>query len=236
MPDEDRVDSLIDEADEALAEGDTERALEAFDEALELEPEHWGASLGRVECLHLLWRTSDALQEVRALAPSGNDDDDPERLELEGEILEVTGDFEAADRLFALAHQVDAKAFPLPTRTTVDDFRAILDKVLESLPDVIRSAIQEVPVIVDAKPKRAIAERAPHITPEVLGLFVGATLADKVVAVSGYPNVVMLFQRNLERAGRSRTEVAREIKITLLHEYGHYLGFDEEELEHLGLG
>lgn len=236
MPDDDRVDSLIDEADEALAEGDTERALERFEEALELEPEHWGASLGRVECLHLLWRTNDALQEVRALAPSGNDDDDPERLELEGEILEVTGDFDTADRLFALAHEVDSKAFPLPTRTTVDDFRAILDKVLESLPDVIRSAIQEVPVIVEPKPKRAIAERAPHITPEVLGLFVGATLADKVVALSGYPNVVMLFQRNLERAGRSRTEVAREIKITLLHEYGHYLGFDEEELEHLGLG
>ena len=107
---------------------------------------------------------------------------------------------------------------------------------MESLPDVIRSAIQEVPVIVEPKPKRAIAERAPHITPEVLGLFVGSSLADKVVAASGYPNVVMLFQRNLERAGRSRTEVAKEIKITLLHEYGHYLGFDEEELEHLGLG
>ena len=69
MPDEDRVDSLIDEADEALAEGDTERALERFDQALEIEPEHWGASLGRIECLHLLWRTNDALREVRALAP-----------------------------------------------------------------------------------------------------------------------------------------------------------------------
>lgn len=236
MPDDDRVDSLIDEADEALAEGDTERALERFDQALEIEPEHWGASIGRIECLHLLWHTNDALREVRALAPLENDEDDPERLELEGEILEVTGDFETADRLFALAHQADPKAFPLPTRTTVDDFRTILDKVMESLPDVIRGAIQEVPVIVDPKPKRAIAERAPHITPEVLGLFVGSSLADKVVAVSGYPNVVMLFQRNLERAGRSRTEVAKEIKITLLHEYGHYLGFDEEELEHLGLG
>ena len=52
----------------------------------------------------------------------------------------------------------------------------------------------------------------------------------------GYADVVLLFQRNLERCGASRQEVSKELKITLLHEYGHYLGFDEEELEHLGLG
>lgn len=236
MPPEDLADSLIDEADQALEEGDTERALERFEQALGVDPEHWGASLGRAECLHLLWRTGDALRAVHDLKPSQPEEDDPERAALEGQIVEANGDFEAADRLFAEAHALDARGFPLPTRTSVDDFRAILDKVLESLPDVIRSAVEEVPVIVEPKPSRAIAERAPHITPEVLGLFVGSTLADKVMAVSGYPNVVMLFQRNLERAGRSRTEVAKEIKITLLHEYGHYLGFDEEELEHLGLG
>ena len=101
---------------------------------------------------------------------------------------------------------------------------------------MIREAVAQVPVLVEAKPSRAIAERAPQITPEVLGLFVGSTVGEKVFAPSGYPNVVLLFQRNLERAGRSRSEVSKEIKITLLHEYGHYLGFDEEELEHLGLG
>jgi len=101
---------------------------------------------------------------------------------------------------------------------------------------LIRAAVVQVPVLVEAKPSRAIAERAPNVTPEMLGLFVGTTVGEKVYAPSGYPNVVLLFQRNLERAGRSRSEVSKEIKITLLHEYGHYLGFDEEELEHLGLG
>jgi predicted Zn-dependent protease with MMP-like domain len=61
-------------------------------------------------------------------------------------------------------------------------------------------------------------------------------VGEKVLGGNGYGDVVLLFQRNLERAGQSREEVSREMKITLLHEYGHYLGFDEEELEHLGLG
>lgn len=233
MPDD--SDRLIDRGDAALDEGDFEAALASFDRVLQTDPGHWGAALGRVECLHLLWRLDDALRDVRALRSEG-EEDDPDRAELEGRVLEAAGSFEEADRCFAEAHRLDAQEFPLPIRTTEEDFRKILDKVLESLPGVIRDAVAEVPVLVEKKPTPAIAEFAPHITPDVLGLFVGTSVGEKVLAPSGYGNVVLLFQRNLERAGRSRAEVAREIKITLLHEYGHYLGFDEEELEHLGLG
>jgi len=232
----DDADRLIDRGDAALEEGDFEAALACFDRALHLDPEHWGAALARVECLHLLWRTEDALREVRALRTEREDEDDADRAELEGRVLEASGSFEDADRCFAEAHRLAPNEFALPVRTNEEDFRKILDKVLDSLPNVIRDAVAEVPVLVDVKPTPAIAERAPHITPDVLGLFVGTDVGAKVFAPSGYGDVVLLFQRNLERAGRSRAEVAREIKITLLHEYGHYLGFDEEELEHLGLG
>lgn len=233
MPDD--PDRLLERGETALDEGDFEAALACFDLALRADPDHWGAALGRVECLHLLWRTDDALREVRALRPE-EEEDDPDRAELEGRVLEAGGSFEEADRCFAEAHRLDPKEFSLPIRTTEEDFRKILDKVLDSLPDVIRDAVAEVPVLVEVKPTPAIADRAPHITPDVLGLFVGTDVGEKVFAPSGYGDVVLLFQRNLERTGRSRQEVAREIKITLLHEYGHYLGFDEEELEHLGLG
>jgi predicted Zn-dependent protease with MMP-like domain len=231
-----RAASLVEEANAALDEGDAAWALTLFEDALRDDPEHWGAALGRVEALHMLWRADEALREVRALMPPPEEDDDPDRVELEGRILEVLGDLEGADRLFAEAHRLEPDDFPLPVRMTESDFRTILDRVLESMPDVIRETIVQVPVLVESKPSAAVAERAPQVTPDIVGLFVGSTVGEKVNAPSGYPDVVLLFQRNLERGGRSRTEVAREIKITLLHEYGHYLGFDEEELEHLGLG
>ena len=236
MPSEEDVERWIDEADDALEEGDFERALGCFEKALEHDPGHWGAALGQVEALHALWRTEEALPPIQALRPQEGEEDDPDRAELEARVREALGDFAEADRMFAEARRLEPREFPLPARMTEQDFRSILDKVLESLPAVIREAVLEVPVLVQPKPTPEIAGRAPHITPDILGLFVGSSLGDKVVAPSGYPNVVLLFQRNLERAGRSRAEVAREIKVTLLHEYGHYLGFDEEELEHLGLG
>ena len=167
----DRLEALAAEADTALEDGEYEIALGLFEDLLRQDPEHWGALLGRAECLHLLWRTDEALKAVRA-----------------------------------------------------------------SLPRVIREAVLEVPVLAEPKPAREVAEHEPAINPEVLGLFVGTPVGQKLRGGTGYGDVVLLFQKNLERAGRSRQEVSKEMKITLLHEYGHYLGFDEEELEHLGLG
>ena len=234
-PDPDPIDALAEEGETALEDGEYELALESFEAILEKDPEHWGAALRRVECLHLLWRTADALKAVKTLTPPAEEEDDPERAELEGTILETTGRLEEADALFAEAHRLEPSNFPLPVRLSPDDFKTLLDKVLASLPPVIREAVLEVPVLVEPKPTREMAEHAPAINPEVLGLFVGTSVGHKMSA-SGYGDIVLLFQRNLERAGQSRQEVSKEMKITLLHEYGHYLGFDEEELEHLGLG
>ncbi len=236
MSEPDSIDALAEEGDVALEDGEYETALEIFDEILDRDPEHWGAALGIAECLHMLWRTEEALEEVRVLTPPEEEEDDPDRADLEGRILEALGRFEEADRLFAEATRLEAEDYPPAVRLGAEDFRALLDKVLSSLPRVIRQAVIEVPVVVEPKPTREMADREPAINPEVLGLFVGTPVGEKVNAGGGYGDVVLLFQRNLERAGRSREEVSREIKITLFHEYGHYLGFDEEELEHLGLG
>ncbi|HLF05598.1 MAG TPA: metallopeptidase family protein [Thermoplasmata archaeon] len=230
------IEALLEEADAALDDGENEVALEIFEGVLERDPEHWGALLGRAEALHMLWRSEEALRAIRELVPPEDEEDDPDRADLEGRILEGLGRFEEADRMFAVASDLEPDEFPAAVRLQEEEFRVLLDKVLGALPRVIRDAVLEVPVVVEAKPTREMAGREPHINPEILGLFVGIPVGEKVLGGNGYGNVVLLFQRNLERTGRSREEVSREIKLTLLHEYGHYLGFDEEELEHLGLG
>jgi predicted Zn-dependent protease with MMP-like domain len=46
---------------------------------------------------------------------------------------------------------------------------------------------------------------------------------------------VLLFQRNIERAAADRDEVREEIRVTLLHEIGHHVGWDEHDLADRGL-
>ena len=52
---------------------------------------------------------------------------------------------------------------------------------------------------------------------------------------SHFPSGIVLYQKNLERLVRSREELLREIGVTLVHEVGHFLGLDEEELWERGL-
>jgi predicted Zn-dependent protease with MMP-like domain len=231
----DAVDELFEQAEEALDDGEFEVALATFEDVLKRDPGHWGAALHRVECLHLLWRTVEALAAVRDLRAPDDEEDDPDRVDLEGSILEVQGLLDEAERCFEEAHDLDPDTYPLPARLTTTDFRSMLDQVLASMPPAIRNAVADVPVVVEAKPTAEMAGREPHINPEILGLFVGTPVGDQASAPSGYGDVVLLFQRNLERAGENRKEVEREVRITLLHEYGHYLGFDEEGLDDLGL-
>ena len=234
MASPDEADDWVEEGEERLEEGDYEAALAAFERALKEDPEHWGASLDRCEALHLLWRSDEALTLVQGLRPE-DDEDDADRADLEARILEARGEFTAADVLFDEAHRLDPEHFPKPVRATKEDFRNILDDVLRGLPKKIRDVVATIPVMVEPMPTRAMAEQAPHITPEILGLFVGTSIGQKVGAPSGFPDVVLLFQRTLERSGGTRAEVAKEIRITLLHEYGHYLGFEEEDMDRLGL-
>jgi len=235
MESPDEAEELVTEGEEALEEGEYEAALESFERALKEDPDHWGAALDRCEALHLLWRTEEALTAVQALRPPGDEEDDADRADLEARILEAAGEFTAADVLFEEAWMLDPEHFPKPVRTATDDFRKILDDVLRGLPKKIRDVVAKIPVTVEPKPTPAMADQASHITPEILGLFVGTSIGEKVGAPSGFPDVVLLFQRNLERTGKSRAEVSKEIRITLLHEYGHYLGFEEEDMDRLGL-
>ena len=72
----------------------------------------------------------------------------------------------------------------------------------------------------------------PPLSPTILGLFRGAPYGQKVSADpwSHLPSSIVLYQRNLERAVADREELEEQIAITLVHEVGHFLGLDEEEL------
>jgi predicted Zn-dependent protease with MMP-like domain len=49
------------------------------------------------------------------------------------------------------------------------------------------------------------------------------------------PDRITIFAGPLERACSSRGEFEEQIRITVLHEVGHHLGYDEAGLETLGL-
>jgi predicted Zn-dependent protease with MMP-like domain len=73
----------------------------------------------------------------------------------------------------------------------------------------------------------------PPLSPSAVGLFDPEPLAP--AAGPGQPVRIFLYRKNLEISCATREEMVDEISVTLLHEVGHHLGLDEEDLDSRGL-
>lgn len=110
--------------------------------------------------------------------------------------------------------------------------RAEVKTTLRSLPRRLRGAAQALPVTYEHRPSPALL--ADGIEPDTLGLFVGGEFAEGTHGV--LPSQVILFLDNIwEMVEGDAAWFRDEVRTTLLHELGHYLGLTEDELLDRGL-
>lgn len=120
-------------------------------------------------------------------------------------------------------------------RLSIREFDRVVEDVIASIPEPFREVLDHVPVIVDPYPSDEVAAQTEHAE-ELMGLFVGPPISEwNASDAPPETAVIYLFHRQIENACTNRREVADEVRITLLHELGHCLGFDEDGLERIGL-
>ena len=113
--------------------------------------------------------------------------------------------------------------------------RSVVTAAERRLPADVRVAAGQVPVCFEAVPNEDII--AEGWEPDLLGLFVGhehgAELSSDEVSL---PPQILLFLDNLWDYAEGDEAVYRdEVRLTYLHELGHYLGWDEDEVARRGL-
>lgn len=134
-------------------------------------------------------------------------------------------------------------------------FERLVAQALDGLPPHVLAMLDNVEIVVEDEPtpaqRRVHAEAGDGATPRddaadgadpddaetLFGLYEGIPRAERGGAYSlVVPDKITIFRGPLERAFRSPAAIAREVRVTVLHELGHHLGLDEERLEALGLG
>jgi len=115
---------------------------------------------------------------------------------------------------------------------------AIAGKVVAAtqrrLPPEVREPALCVPVCYEPVPNPDILDEGWE--PDILGLFVGAPHDADPGAPDSLPPQILLFLENLWDYAEGDEELYRdEVRLTYLHELGHYLGWDESDLEARGL-
>ena len=118
-----------------------------------------------------------------------------------------------------------------------EEFLRLVQEAFQELPAMISSSLENVAILVEDWPSIGTLEEAGIDSREHLfGLYHGVPLPERGGEYPLLPDTITLYQRPIESACSSPKEMVREIRVTLLHEVGHYLGMAEEELESLGYG
>lgn len=121
---------------------------------------------------------------------------------------------------------------------TFDELTSIAADVVNAtqrkLPPEIRPLAQSVPVHYQALPDDdVLAEGFPE---DILGLFTGSPHGMELeVANPELPQIVLYLENLWDFAEENVQAFRDEIRVTYLHELGHYLGWDEDDLTSRGL-
>jgi predicted Zn-dependent protease with MMP-like domain len=102
------------------------------------------------------------------------------------------------------------------------------------LPPDLRALARGVAVHYEMEPSDDLI--AEGFEPDILGLFTGNPHGTEFAHDTPAPPQILLYLRSLWEFAEGDIEVFRdEVRLTYLHELGHYLGWDEDQLTARGL-
>jgi predicted Zn-dependent protease with MMP-like domain len=119
-------------------------------------------------------------------------------------------------------------------------FTALARRAFERLPKQFRDHLEHVEFVIEDWPSAELL-KSLELDPKddtLLGFYDGVPIGERSTLDGPEPvtDTIYLFQRALEEACESDSELVEEIRVTLLHEIGHHFGLDDDEIEKLGYG
>ncbi|MDR1485178.1 MAG: metallopeptidase family protein [Planctomycetaceae bacterium] len=124
-----------------------------------------------------------------------------------------------------------------------DYFDRQVKYVLSELPKSVIQLLDEIPLHVEDYPSNEIRrlKRIKYID-DLCGYFSGVPIGEQLHAQPHTPTTITIFRYGIfalatnKKGDFSLKELRRQIRITILHELGHYHGLTEKEIKKIGYG
>ena len=112
---------------------------------------------------------------------------------------------------------------------TQEEFEALVATVLDEIPSPFAEALRNVVVTVEL--------HAPPGHGRLYGQYHGVPMtAPGQAGVPALPPRITIFMQPMMWDHPDPADLATQVRVTVLHEVGHHLGMDEDQLERLGYG
>jgi predicted Zn-dependent protease with MMP-like domain len=115
------------------------------------------------------------------------------------------------------------------------EFVDLVLRCYEELPPHLMDYLENLDVVVEDWPgEDALGPQKMESRHDLLGTYTGVSRLDRGGELPLLPDKITIYQRPLENISPTLQDLEREVRKTLLHEVGHYLGMSEEDLHRLG--
>ena len=127
-------------------------------------------------------------------------------------------------------------------------FVRLVEEALEALPVRFARLVKNLAVVVEDEPSRDAAPRlrsgqaagsgqasggreSAEEEGLLMGEYIGVPLTERGAWEAPPPDRIVLYRKNIEAVCETEDEIREEVRLTVLHELGHYFGMDEAQLE-----
>ena len=105
------------------------------------------------------------------------------------------------------------------------EFEGLVADALDTLPEQLARHFDNVVVVVEDENEE---------DPEILGLYDGIALTDRQHYSGALPDRISLYRIPLCLMAEDLDDLVQEIAVTVVHEFAHHVGIDDQRLSELG--
>jgi predicted Zn-dependent protease with MMP-like domain len=118
---------------------------------------------------------------------------------------------------------------------TREKFTQLVEEALREIPASFRREMKNVAVVVENEPSPDVLDDVDVEPGETLfGLYQGTPLPERGWGYgNALPDRISIYQGPIEEACADDDEIRDCIAETVIHEFGHYFGLSEEEIEEI---
>jgi len=111
------------------------------------------------------------------------------------------------------------------------EFETLVAQALDEIPPEFQSHLENTVVTIENRPTREqLRDLRVGRGTTLFGLYQGTPLTLRDANFAALPDTIILFREPILSACRSRADVVRQVKDTVVHEVGHFFGLADEDL------
>jgi predicted Zn-dependent protease with MMP-like domain len=114
-------------------------------------------------------------------------------------------------------------------------FTELVEEALRGIPRRFRDAMSNVAVVVEDEPPQELLDEMEMEPGDTLfGLYHGTPLTQREANYGNtLPDRISIYQLPIEEACEDEEDIRMCVAETVIHEFGHYFGLSEEEIEEI---